>query len=146
MEHVQFILQHIGRVTINHEYTVDLQAGQALQIDWFADNDIIITTNKQEMYYNAQNTTQIDEHTYLIQILTTSDLHNLPVKFERYPYIIADNIVINQEQQTYFTADAIDIMPDEIVATHGNHATRLLFSGDKIATEEYIKKQLNDKS
>ena len=140
MEHVQFILQHVGKVTVNHEYTVDLKPGQALQINWFAGNDIIITTNEQNMYYNAQNTTQIAPNTYLIQIINTSDLTALPIKFERKPYIVAGNIIINQEEKTYLTAQQIDIMPDEIVAAHGNQVTRILFSGDKIATEHYLKK------
>jgi len=35
MEHTQFILQHIGTVTVNREYTIELQKGQALAIDWF---------------------------------------------------------------------------------------------------------------
>lgn len=140
MEHVQFILHHIGTVTVNHEYTVDIQPGQALQIDWFADNDIIITTNNHNMYFNAQNTTQIAPNTYLIQIIDTRDLSDVPIKFERPPYIIAGNIIINQAEKTYLTADQIDIMVDEIVATHGNKVTRILFSGDKIATEHYQKK------
>lgn len=140
MEHVQFILHHIGTVTVNHEYTVDIQPGQALQIDWFADNDIIITTNNHNMYFNAQNTTQIAPNTYLIQIIDTRDLADVPIKFERPPYIIAGNIIINQAEKTYLTADQIDIMSDEIVATHGNRVTRILFSGDKIATEHYQKK------
>lgn len=140
MEHVQFILQHLGKVTINHEYTVELQAGQALQIDWFAENDIIVTTNDHNMYYNAKNATQIAPNTYLIQITHTSDISNLPVQFEREPYLVAGNILINQAAKTYLTADQIDIMPDEIVAAHGNRVTRILFSGDKIATEHYTKK------
>ena len=144
MEQVQFILQHIGKVTINHEYTVNLQAGQALQINWFAHNDIIITTANHNACYNAENTTQIAPNTYLIQILKTEDVNDLPVKFERKPYLIAGNIVINQAEKTYFTADQIDIMPDEIVAAHGNQVTRILFSGDKIATEHYQKKTQYD--
>lgn len=140
MEHVQFILQHVGKVTINHEYTVDLKSGQALQINWFANNDLIITTANHNMYYNVKNTTQIAPNTYLIQILDTTDLTDLPVKFERKPYIIAGNVIINQDQKTYLTADQIDIMPDEIVAAHGNKVTRILFSGDKIATEHYSRK------
>ena len=139
MEYVQFILQHIGTVTVNHEHTVDIQPGQALQIDWFADNDIIITTNNHNMRYNVTNTVQIAQNKYLIQILDTSNLDNVPIKFERPPYIIAGNIIINQAEKTYLTADQIDIMTDEIVATHGNRVTRILFSGDKIATEHYKK-------
>ena len=144
MEHVQFILQHIGMVTINHEYSTELQAGQALQINWFADNDIIITTTNHNARYNAKNTTQIAPNTYLIQILKTEDINDLPVKLEREPYLIAGNIVIDQAEKTYFTADQIDIMPDEIVAAHGNQVTRILFSGDKIATEHYQKKTEHD--
>ena len=53
---------------------------------------------------------------------------------------MADNIVIDQQNKTYLTAEQIDIMPDEIVAAHGNRVTRVLFSGDKVATEHYIKK------
>ena len=140
MEHVQFILQHRGPVTINHEYNVDLKPGQALQINWFKDNDIIISTTNHQGHYNVTNTTQIAPNTYLIQIIDRTNLHDLPVKFDRKPYIVADNIIINEEQKTYLTADAIDIMPDEIVAAHGNHATRILFSSDKVATEHYIKK------
>jgi len=140
MEQVQFILQHVGKVTVNHEYTVDLQVGQALQINWFADNDIIISTGEHSMYYNVKNAPQIAPNTYLIQITSTCDLNALPVKFERPPYIIADNIIINQDDKTYLTAEKIDIMPDEVVAAHGNHVTRILFSGDKIATEHYLKK------
>ncbi|MBR4418380.1 MAG: hypothetical protein IKT33_00035 [Clostridia bacterium] len=137
MEQTQFILHHIGTVTINHEYTVDLQKGQALVIDWFPDNDLIITTSTHEVHYNAQNTPQIAPNTYLIQIPNNSDLNALPIKFERYPYIVAGNIVINQAEQTYLTADQIDILPNEIVATHGNNLTRILYSGDKTAIEHY---------
>ena len=140
METVQFILQHHGVVTINHEYTVDLKPGQALRINWFPDNDIIVSTPHRNAYFNVTNTTQIAPNTYLIQIIDKTDLHDLPVKFDRKPYIVADNIVINEEQKTYLTADAIDVMPDEIVAAHGNRVTRVLFSGDKVATEHYIKK------
>ena len=140
MEHVQFILQHRGLVTINHEYTVDLQPGQALQINWFKDNDLIITTATHNGYYNLTNTTEIAPNTYLIQIIDKTDLRDLPVKFDREPYIVADNIVIDQQNKTYLTAEQIDIMPDEIVAAHGNRVTRVLFSGDKVATEHYIKK------
>ena len=137
---MQFILQHVGKVTVNHEYTVELKTGQALQIDWFAGNDLIVTTEQHNMYYNVQNTLQIAPNTYLIQITNTSDLNDLPLKFERDPYIIAGNVVINQAEKTYLTAEQIDIMPDEIVAAHGNHVTRILFSGDKVATEHYTKK------
>ena len=137
---MQFILQHRGIVTINHEYTVDLKPGQALQINWFPDNDIIVSTAQHNTYFNATNTTQIAPNTYLIQIIDKTDLHDLPVKFDRKPYLVADNIVINEEQKTYLTADAVDVMPDEIVAAHGNRVTRVLFSGDKVATEHYIKK------
>lgn len=140
MESVQFILQHHGLVTVNHEYTVDLQPGQALQINWFPDNDLFISTANHSAYYNATNTTQIAPNTYLIQIINKTDLRALPVKFDREPYLIAGNVIINQAKKTYFTADQIDIMPDEIVAAHGNRVTRVLFSGDKIATEHYIKK------
>lgn len=140
MESVQFILQHHGLVTVNHEYTVDLQHGQALQIDWFPDNDLFISTANHSAYYNATNTTQIAPNTYLIQIINKTDLHGLPVKFDREPYLVAGDVVIDQEKKTYFTADQIDIRPDEIVAAHGNHVTRVLFSGDKIATEHYTKK------
>lgn len=140
MEQVQFILQHRGTVTINHEYTVTLGAGQALQIDWFPDNDLIVSTAHHNAYYNVKNTTQIAPNTYLIQIINKTDLHDLPVKFEREPYIVAGDVVINQADQTYLTADKLDIMPDEIVAAHGNRVTRVLFSGDKVATEHYIKK------
>lgn len=140
MESVQFILQHHGLVTVNHEYTVDLKAGQALQIDWFKDNDLFISTAHYSAYYNATNATQIAPNTYLIQIINKTDLHNLEVKFDREPYIVADNIIIDQQHKTYLTADKIDIMPDEIVAAHGNRVTRVLFSGDKVATEHYIKK------
>ena len=138
---MQFILQHIGTVTINHEYSVNLQSGQALKINWFPDNDIIISTpDHPNRRYNVKNTTQIATNTYLIQIPHTTNLMNLPIKFERYPYLIADNILINQEDKTYLTTDQIDIMTDEIVAAHGNRLTRILFSGDKIATEHYQKK------
>lgn len=140
MEQVQFILQHRGKVTINHEYTVDLQAGQALQIAWFPENDLIVSTVNHDAYYNVHNTTQIAPNTYLIQIINTTDLHDLPVKLERFPYLVAGNIVINEQDHTYLTADQLDIMPDEIVATHGNLVTRVLFSGDKVATEHYAKK------
>lgn len=140
MESVQFILQHHGLATINHEYTVDLQPGQALQINWFPDNDLFISTANHSAYYNVTNTTQIAPNTYLIQIINQTNLHGLPVKFERDKYIVADNIVIDQQNKTYLTADTIDIMPDEIVAAHGNRVTRVLFSGDKVATEHYIKK------
>ena len=140
MEHVQFILQHRGRVTINHEYTVDIKPGQALQINWFPDNDLIVSTANHHAYYNVTNTTQIAPNTYLIQITNTTDLHALPVKFEREPYIVAGNVVIDQQNKTYLTADQLDIMPDEIVAAHGNRVTRVLFSGDKVATEHYVKK------
>ena len=140
MEQVQFILQHRGPVTINHEYTVTLTAGQALQIDWFPDNDLIVSTATHSGYYNVTNTTQIAPNTYLIQIVNTTDLHDLPVQFERDPYLVAGNIVIDQQHKTYLTADEIDIMPDEIVAAHGNRVTRVLFSGDKVATEHYVKK------
>ena len=129
-----------GPVTINHEYTVDLQPGQALQINWFKDNDLIVSTAHHNAYYNVSNTTQIAPNTYLIQIINKTDLHDLEVKFDREPYIVADNIVIDQEHKTYLTADKIDVMPDEIVAAHGNRVTRVLFSGDKVATEHYIKK------
>ena len=137
---MQFILQHRGPVTINYEYTVDLGPGQALQIDWFPDNDIIVSTENHHARYNASNTTQIAPNTYLIQIITTTDLHALPVKFERFPYLVAGNVVIDQAKQTYLTADALDLTPDEIVAAHGNRVTRVLFSGDKVATEHYVKK------
>ena len=140
MEHVQFILQHRGVVTINHEYTVDIAAGQALQIDWFKDNDVIVTTERHELHFNATNTPQIAPNTYLIQIINKTDLHNLPVNFDREPYLVADKIVIDKQNKTYLTADKLDIMPDEIVAAHGNRVTRVLFSGDKVATEHYIKK------
>ncbi len=140
MEHVQFILQHRGPVTINHEYTVNLNPGQALQINWFKDNDLIVSTTSRTTYYNVTNTTQIAPNTYLIQIIDKTDLRDLPVKFDREPYIVADNIVIDQQNKTYLTAEQIDIMPDEIVAAHGNRVTRVLFSGDKVATEHYIKK------
>ena len=140
MEHVQFILQHRGVVTINHEYTVDLKPCQALQINWFKDNDLIVTTANHEAYYNATNTPQIAPNTYLIQIINQTDLHGLEVKFDRKPYLIADNILIDQQNKTYLTAEQIDIMPDEIVAAHGDRVTRVLFSGDKVATEHYIKK------
>ena len=140
MEHVQFILQHRGVVTINHEYTVDLKPGQALQINWFKDNDLIVTTANHKAYYNATNTPQIAPNTYLIQIINQTDLHGLEVKFDREPYLIADNILIDQQNKTYLTAEQIDIMPDEIVAAHGDRVTRVLFSGDKVATEHYIKK------
>jgi len=140
MEHVQFILQHRGPVTINHEYTVDLKPGQALRIDWFPDNDLIVSTANHNTYYNVTNTTQIAPNTYLIQIIDKTDLHALPVKFEREPYIVAGDIVIDQQNKTYLTADKIDVMPDEIVAAHGNRVTRVLFSGDKVATEHYVKK------
>ncbi|MCM1404002.1 MAG: hypothetical protein NC133_00630 [Prevotella sp.] len=139
MEQVQFILQHHGTVTINHEYTVKLESGQALQIDWFPDNDLIVSTAHHHAYYNVHNTTQIAPHTYLIQIVSTTDLHGLPIKFERGPYLVAGNVVIDQAQRTYLTADKLDLMPDEIVAAHGNRVTRILFSGDKIATEHYSK-------
>lgn len=140
MEQVQFILQHRGTVTINHEYTVTLQTGQALQIDWFPDNDLIVSTEDHHAYYNVKNTTQIAPNTYLIQIINTTDLRDLPVQFERDPYLVAGNIVIDQQHKTYLTADELDIMPDEIVAAHGNRVTRVLFSGDKVATEHYVKK------
>ena len=140
MEHVQFILQHYGLVTINHEYTVDLKPGQALQINWFKDNDLIVTTADHNAYYNVTNTTEIAPNTYLIQIIDQTDLHDLEVKFDREPYLVADNIVIDQQNKTYLTAEQIDIMSDEIVAAHGNRVTRVLFSGDKVATEHYIKK------
>ena len=140
MERVQFILQHRGLVTINHEYTVELKSGQALQINWFKDNDLIVSTANHNAYYNVSNTTQIAPNTYLIQIIDQTDLHDLTVKFDREPYIIADNIIIDQQNKTYLTADKIDIMSDEIVAAHGNRVTRILFSGDKVATEHYIKK------
>ena len=140
MEHVQFILQHRGTVTINHEYTVTLAVGQALQIDWFPDNDIIVSTNDRNLHYNVTNTTQIAPNTYLIQIVSTTDLRDLPVQFEREPYLVAGNIVIDQQHKTYLTAEQLDIMPDEIVAAHGNRVTRVLFSGDKVATEHYVKK------
>ncbi len=141
MEHTQFILQHIGTVTVNHEYTVELQKGQSIVIDWFPDNDLIITTSSHEARYNAQNTPQIAPHTYLIQIPNNRDLTALPVKFERDPYLVAGNIVINQAEKTYLTADKIDILPNEIVATHGTHLTRILYSGNKITTEHYQEKQ-----
>ena len=140
MDSVQFILQHRGLVTINHEYTVDLQPGQALRIDWFPDNDLFVSTANHNAYYNVTNTTQIAPHTYLIQIINKTDLHDLPVKFDRKPYLVAGNIVIDQARKTYLTADQIDIMPDEIVAAHGNRVTRVLFSGDKVATEHYLRK------
>ena len=140
MEQVQFILHHRGTVTINHEYTVTLEAGQALQIDWFPDNDLIVSTAHHNAYYNVKNTTQIAPNTYLIQIINKTDLHDLPVKFEREPYIVAGDVVINQADQTYLTADQLDIMPDEIVAAHGNRVTRVLFSGEKVGTEHYVKK------
>ncbi len=137
---MQFILQHYGPVTINHEYMVNLKPGQALQINWFKDNDLIVTTANHNTYYNVTNTTQIAPNTYLIQIINKTDLHDLEVKFDREPYLVADNIVIDQQNKTYLTAEQIDIMPDEIVAAHGNRVTRVLFSGDKVATEHYIKK------
>ena len=137
---MQFILQHRGPVTINHEYTVDLKAGQALSISWFPDNDLIVSTANHNAYFNVTNTTQIAPNTYLIQIINKTDLRDLPVKFEREPYLVAGDIVIDKENKTYLTADALDIMPDEIVAAHGNRVTRVLFSGDKVATEHYIKK------
>lgn len=140
METVQFILQHRGLVTVNHEYTVELQAGQALQIDWFPDNDLLISTANHSAYYNASNTPQIAPNTHLIQIIDKTDLRDLEVKFDREPYLVAGNVVIDQAKKTYLTADKIDIMPDEIVAAHGNRVTRVLFSGDKVATEHYIKK------
>lgn len=140
MESVQFILQHHGLVTVNHEYTVDLQPGQALQINWFPDNDLFISTANHSAYYNATNTPQIAPNTYLIQIINKTDLRALPVKFDREPYLVAGNVIIDQAKKTYFTADQIDILPDEIVAAHGNRVTRVLFSGDKVATEHYIKK------
>lgn len=138
---MQFILQHHGTVTINYEYTITLNVGQALQINWFPENDLIVSTEEHNIAYNVTNTTQIAPNTYLIQIIKTTDLRDLPVNFEREPYIIAGNIIINQKDKTYLTADELDIMQDEIVATHGNHLTRILFSGDKIATEHYIKKK-----
>ena len=137
---MQFILRHVGTITVNHEYTVNLQANQALEIDWFANNDIIISTANQNMHFNAQNTTQIAPNTYLIEIPSTTDLNDLPVKFERYPYLVAGDILINENEKTYLTADQIDIMPDEIVAAHGEKVTRILFSGNKTATEHYQKK------
>ena len=79
MESVQFILQHHGLVTVNHEYTVDLQQGQALQIDWFKDNDLFVSTANHSAYYNVTNTTQIAPNTYLIQIIDQTDLHDLEV-------------------------------------------------------------------
>ncbi|GEM_PF-3026156 len=140
MESVQFILQHHGTVTINHEYTVTLKTGEALLIDWFKDNDIFISTATHNAYYNVTNTTQIAPNTYLIQIINKTDLHDLPVNFDREPYLVAGNIVIDQQNKTYLTADAVDIMSDEIVAAHGDRVTRVLFSGDKVATEHYLKK------
>ena len=140
MEHVQFILQHRGLVTINHEYTVDLQPGQALQINWFKDNDLIITIATHNGYYNVTNNTEIAPNTYLIQIINKTDLRDLEVKFDREPYVVAGDVVIDQQNKTYLTADQIDIMQDEIVAAHGNRVTRILFSGNKVATEHYIKK------
>lgn len=140
MEQVQFILQHRGTVTINHEYTVTLKAGQALQINWFPDNDLIVSTANHNAYFNVHNATQIAPNTYLIQIINTTDLHALPVQFEREPYLVAGNVVIDQQNKTYLTADQLDITPDEIVAAHGNRVTRVLFSGDKVATEHYVKK------
>ena len=38
----------------------------------------------------------------------------------------------------------MDITPNEIVAAHGNRVTRILFSGDKVATEHYLRKDKFD--
>lgn len=141
MENTQFILQHTGTITINHEYTVTIAPGQALLINWFPNNDIIVNTANQQYTFNTSNTTRLPDGRYLIQIITTQDLLDVPVQFERGDYIVANNIVINQKTRQYFTASALDIFPDELVAAHGNHVTRVLFNGDKSATEHYVKRE-----
>lgn len=141
MNTTQFILRYNGTVTINHEYTVELSRGQALQIDWFPDNDLIITTNGQTYTFNTHNTTPLANEAYLIEIITTENLYELPLRFERGDYLVAGDVVINQRTKQYFTADQIDILPDELVAAHNNRVTRVLFNGEKSATEQYVRKE-----
>lgn len=140
MGKTQFILQYTGTVTINSEYTVNLEPGTALQINWFPDNDLIVETKDKKYFFNTGNTKKIDEDTYLIQIITVENLYDLPLRFARGDYVVAGDIVIDQKRQEYFKADQIDILPDELVAAHHDKVTRVLFSGDKVATEHYIKK------
>ena len=141
MNTTQFILRYTGTVTVNHEYTVDLARGQALQIDWFPDNDLIIAAHGQTYTFNTHNTTPLANGSYLIEIITTENLYELPLRFERGDYLVAGDVVINQRTKQYFTADQIDILPDELVAAHNDRVTRVLFNGDKSATEQYIRKE-----
>lgn len=140
MEKVQYLLTYHGTVTVNHEYTVTLSPGQALQIDWFPDNDLLVSTDRQTHHFNAANTTLLPDGRRLIEIITTQNLRDQPVRLERGDYLVAGDVVINQKTRQYFTASAIDILPDELVAAHGNRVTRVLFSGDKSAVEQYVKR------
>ncbi len=141
MNTAQFILRYTGTVTVNHEYTVELSREQALQIDWFPDNDLFITAKGQTYTFNTHNTTPLGNGSYLIEIITTENLYELPLRFERGDYLVAGDVVINQRTKQYFTAEQIDILPDELVAAHHDRVTRVLFNGDKSATEQYVRKE-----
>ncbi len=139
MEKNQFILQYIGEAKINNEYSVKIKKGEALQIDWFKGNDLTIDTQIGEFIYNEYNAEKISDNLYLIKIEKTEDIKDLPIRFERGDYLVAGNIVINNKTKEYYKADQIDILEDELVTTYNNKLVRILFSGDKVAVEQYIK-------
>ena len=140
MDTVQFILSYTGKVVVNNEYTVDVTKGSALQIDWFRGNDIIIETPHGKTHYNTSNTTRIAPNRYLIEIERMENLDELPIRFERGDYLVAGNVVIDHRNREYFTADKLDILDDEIVATHGGKMTRITFDGHKATRTEYVAK------
>ena len=59
MRLVKYIIEYNEKVTINNEYTVNVEKNRPLLLEWFADNEIIV--------HPAGQTIKIDESTFIVR-------------------------------------------------------------------------------